>query len=47
MPGIWRHPGASSILPVGMVMRIQAVEHDKAVFSDLSLALRWRERLVL
>ena len=35
-----RISGASDILPVGMVMCSQAVEHDKAAFFNLSIAVQ-------
>ena len=42
---IWSHLcnlGDSGILLVGMVTRIQAVEHDEATFFYLSVAVQWR-----
>ena len=33
--------GASGTLPVGLVKCTQAVEHNKATFSDLSVVLRY------
>ena len=41
-----RYPlGAFGILPVGVVMCVRAVEHDEVTFSDISVAVPWRERL--
>ena len=37
--------GASGIIPIGVVLCNGAVEHDVAVFLELFLATRWRERL--
>ena len=43
MQNIQRYPlWAFGILPVGMVMFAQAVEHDEVAFSDLSVAVPWR-----
>ena len=37
--------GASGIFPVGVVLRIPAVEYNVAAFSELSFAARWQGRL--
>ena len=34
-----------NILPVGVVIYAQAVEHNEVTFSDLSVAVPWQERL--
>ena len=34
---------ALGVLPLGVVMCAQAVEHDEVAFSDLSVAVPWRE----
>ena len=46
MSGIWKYPLlALVILLVGVVMCAQAVEHDEVIVSDLSIAIRWQQRL--
>ena len=37
--------GASGIFPIGVVLCNGAVEHNVAVFLELSFAARWWERL--
>ena len=46
MSGIWKYPlWALVVLLVGVVMCAQVVEHDEVIFSDLSIAIWWRQRL--
>ena len=37
--------GASGIFPVDVILRNGTVEHNVAMFSELSLAVRWQGRL--
>ena len=37
--------GASGIFPVGVVLRIRAVEYNVFMFSELYFAVRWQGRL--
>ena len=37
-----RNSGASSIVPVGVVLCCRAVEHNVATFSEFSLAVHWQ-----
>ena len=46
MSGVWKYPlWALVILLVDVVMCAQAVEHDEVIVLDLSIAIRWQQRL--